>query len=113
MAFLPSLLVTAIAWPFVGQYSLVAIPIVELFAFWVIESRTRNGLQLRQYQRFIDKRRSASGTFLICNHQIQPLGHVFGHVVSSSMPGLTSPKPSFVLAPNSRRGARSRKVSVR
>jgi hypothetical protein len=103
LALAPSLVIAAILWPFFNQYALVAIPIIELFAFWVIESRTRSGLQLRQYQRFVDKRRSASGTFLVCNRPITPLSHIFGHVLASSVPGLATPQPSFVLTPDSRR----------
>ena len=109
LALAPALVVTAILWPFFNQYALVAIPIIELFAFWVIESRTRSGLQLRQYQRFVDKRRSASGTFLVCNRPITPLSHVFGHVMASSAPGRATQQPSFVLsptAPKNRRAAR-------
>ncbi len=105
LALAPALVVTAILWPFFNQYALVAIPIIELFAFWVIESRTRSGLQLRQYQRFVDKRRSASGTFLVCNRPITPLSHVFGHVMASSVPGRVTPRPSFVLPTTSRKTA--------
>jgi len=110
LALAPALVVTAILWAFVGQYALVAVPGVELFAFWVIESRTRSGLQLRQYQRFVDKRRSASGTFLVCNRPITPLSHVFGHVMASSVPGLPTPRPSFVIEPTSSR--KNRKAAI-
>jgi hypothetical protein len=110
LALAPSLVVTAILWTVFGEYALVAIPIIELFAFWVIESRTRSGLQLRQYQRFVDKRRSASGTFLICNRPITPLSHIFGHVLASSVPGLPTPQPSFITE-SARRG-KNRKAAA-
>lgn len=103
LALAPALLATAALWSFFGQYALVAVPLIELFAFWVIESRTRSGLQLRQYQRFVDERRSVSGTFLVCNRPITPLRHVFGYVMASSVPGRATPQPSFVLAPTSGR----------
>ena len=99
VALAPALVLTAILWMFFGQYALLAVPLVELFAFWIIESRTRSGLQLRQYQRFVDKRRSVTGTFLVCNRPVTPLSHVFGHVMASSVPGVPTPKPSFVLEP--------------
>ena len=101
LALEPALVVTAVLWPFFGQYALVAVPLIELFAFWVIESRTRSGLQLRQYQRFVDKRRSVSGTFFVCNRPITPLSHTFGYVMASSVPGRATPQPSFVLEPTS------------
>jgi hypothetical protein len=106
LAFLPGLMLTAIAWPFVGQYALITLPIVEFFAFWVIESRTRSGLKLRQYQRFLDMRRSVSGTFLCCNRPITPLRHLFGYVLASSVPGLSEPTPSFLReTPTKKRGS--------
>lgn len=107
LAFLPAIPVTAIAWMIVGQYALVCIPTIELLAFWLIESRTRSGMQLRRYQRFLDMRRSVSGTFMVCNRPIKPLQHVFGYVVASSEPGVPAEKPSFVRAPTKRsRGRR-------
>ncbi len=102
LSLLPAIPVTAIAWTFLGSYSLLCIPIIEVLAFWLIESRTRGGLQLRRYQRLLDIRRSVSGTFLLCDRPIEPLQHVFGYVVSSCVPGLPPEKPSFVNEPSKR-----------
>lgn len=96
LAFIPAIPVTAIAWAVVGQYALVCVPIIEILAFWLIESRTRSGMRLRRYQRFLDIRRSVSGTFMICNRPIHPLQHVFGYVISSAERGLPAEQPSFV-----------------
>jgi hypothetical protein len=87
LAFVPSLIITAIFWIFVGEYALVMIPLVEIGVFWLIEGRTRSGLKLRNYQTFYDKKRSSVGTFFVCGHPVD-----FRHgravtLVSSSLPG--------------------------
>lgn len=87
LALIPALPITIILWTFTGSYALVSIFVVEGAAFWLIESRTRNGLQLRRYQRFVDIRRSVSGTFTMCSRPIDPLEHLFGYTVSSGEPG--------------------------
>ena len=47
LAFVPAVLVTAIAWALVGELGLLAVPLVEGLAFWLIETRTRSGLKLK------------------------------------------------------------------
>lgn len=90
---LPALAVTAIFWAFIGELAVVFIPIVELAAFWLIETRTRSGLQLRQYQAFMDKRRSIAGRFVCCGTIIDPLHGVWEDLVSSSIRAKSVPGP--------------------
>lgn len=88
VAVVPGALLAVILWPLLGTNALFAVPVVIGAAFWLVESRTRSGLQLRQYQRFMDMRRDVSGQFLLCGEIISPRGHQFGRVVASSMPGV-------------------------
>lgn len=105
---LPGILIAAIAWPLIGTYALFLVPLVVGGAFWLVESRARSGLQLRQYQRFMDMRRDVSGHFLLCGEFINPGGHVFGHVVASSMPG--RPLDAASLFPDSGTDSRNRRM---
>jgi len=84
-ALLPALLITAIMWVFLGMLAVIAIPIVEVAVFWLVESRTRSGLQLRQYQAFLDRRRSVAGKFVCCGTPFDPLHGTWGRVVGSTM----------------------------
>jgi hypothetical protein len=85
-ALIPGIVATVVLWTFLGTYALMSILVIQALAFWFIESRSRSGLQLRRYQRFVDVRRSVSGTFLLCSRPIEPLRHQFGYVVASSVP---------------------------
>jgi len=94
IAIVPGIIVTAIMWIFMGTLAIIWIPVVELAAFWLIETRTRSGLRLRQYQAFLDKRRSIAGTFVCCGVAIDPLHGQWAQVVSSTIS--TAPfRPSF------------------
>lgn len=86
-AALPAVLLTAIFWSLLGTYALFIFAMVEGLAFWLVETRSRSGLQLRQYQRFMDMRRTTSGQFILCGVPIEPERHQFGHVLGSSIPG--------------------------
>lgn len=92
---LPAIIVTAIAWTVVGNYALFALPIVEGLAFWLIESRSRTGLERRTYETLLDKKRSDAGQFYMCGRVIDPdlneLGTIVASTVRSSVPGTTEP----------------------
>ena len=88
---------TAIFWPFLGVYALFVLIAVEGAAFWMIETRTRTGLELRRYQRFVDMRKSISGSFIMCGEVIDPHQNVFGYVVDSSTRGRPETRPNFVI----------------
>jgi len=85
VSFIPAVVVTLIFWPLFGSLAVIAIPVVELAAFWIIETRTRSGLRLRRYQAFIDARRSLAGKFVCCGEVIDPLHGLWGTVVSSTI----------------------------
>jgi len=82
----PALIATMIVWAFAGQLALVMIPIVEGGAFWLVESRQRNGLHLRQYQAMIDRRKATTGRFYCCGEQIDPSRNEFGMIMANTVP---------------------------
>ena len=86
IGFLPGLFASLIAYQLIGTYGFSMLFIIEGAVFWLIESRTRSGLHLRQYQSLLDRRRSNVGKFTCCGVQVDPLGGKWGTLVSSSMP---------------------------
>jgi hypothetical protein len=88
LAFLPAVVVTLIAWVIVGEVGLLAIPLVEGLAFWLIEARTRSGLKLRTYQALADKRKAKRevGKFFVAGRELDPLGEEWVAVRSGSVP---------------------------
>lgn len=65
-----ALLVTLFTWPIFGQISLLAIPIVECGAIFMLHRRSSKGLRLRTYQALWDKKKAALNTFLLCGRKI-------------------------------------------
>lgn len=82
---LPALLVTMIAWIALGEYALVAIPLVEGGIFWLIESRTRDGLHLRKYQALLDQRKAQTDVFVMCGETFDPAGSQLRTVRSNTV----------------------------
>lgn len=93
LAAIPGLIATVIAWTIVGQLGILMLPVVELLAFWLIEGRSRNGLQLRRYQTFYDRQRSMTGAYICCGVTVDPLGGTWATVTASSTPVLRPPDP--------------------
>jgi hypothetical protein len=81
----PALIATAIVWAFIGQYAAVVLPVVEGAVFWLVESRTKGGLQQKQYTALLDKRRSDSGRFYMCGQVVDPDLNELGTVVKASV----------------------------
>jgi len=88
LAAIPALIATVIAWAIVGELGILMLPIIELAAFWLIETRSRSGLRLRRYQTFYDQHRSIAGTFVCCGAPIDPLHGTWATVAASSTPAL-------------------------
>lgn len=47
---IPALLLTVTLWGFVGHYAVLAIPATLVATYWLIEGRSRKGLQQRTYE---------------------------------------------------------------
>lgn len=59
-------------WQLIGQYALVAYFGVLIALFWLVESRTSSGMNLRRYRAIWDRHTSDTGQFLLCGMPIHP-----------------------------------------
>lgn len=87
----PGLLLTVILWGFIGEFAVLALPVAEGAAFWLIETRSRTGLQRRTYETLMDKKRSDAGQFYMCGRVIDPNLNELGTIMASTVaaPGFT------------------------
>lgn len=86
IGFAPSVLFAALAWLAVGEYAIGVFFAVEAATYWLIESRSRNGLHLRRYQTIVDRQRARLGVFTMCGRPIDMGEPSVRMLVSSSVP---------------------------
>lgn len=86
IALVPAFLLMLILIPFVGTWSILAVPTVLGLAFLLIERRSNEGLRLRTYQTMRDKYRSNLNEFRLCGEPIDPSGADFGLVRQMALP---------------------------
>lgn len=100
---IPALLVTLVLWTVFDQKALVAFPVVEMAVFWLIERRARDGLQRRNFETLVDKKRSDAGRFYMCGRVIDPDMNELGTMVASSVPvsspSITNTGPAVAVSP--------------
>lgn len=65
-----AVIVAAVFYPFLQAGAILAIPVVEGAALYMIHRRTRSGLKLRTYQALWDRKKAAVNTFFICGQPI-------------------------------------------
>ena len=82
----PALFTAVILWSFIGQYAILALPAVEGATYFLIETRSRTGMQRRTYETLLDRKRSDAGQFTMCGRVINPDLHELGTVVKASVP---------------------------
>lgn len=85
-AMAPAGILAALFAPMIGVFSFLWIPIVEAAAFFLIERRSKDGLQLRTYQAMFDKKRSNVNTFYLCGQPVDVSGEQFGTIRQISVP---------------------------
>lgn len=96
---LPALLVTVVLWGVIGSYAALALPAVEALTFWLLEVRSRTGMQRRTYEALLDRKRSDAGQFTLCGLVIDPDLHELGTVMASTVPvqpSTSNPAPALV-----------------
>lgn len=77
---------TFFAWLLVGPAALTVTGLIVAAVFYLVEHRTRSGLQLRTYQAMADRRSERIGQFICCGRRVYPNRTGIGTVRSSSMP---------------------------
>lgn len=90
IALVPGFLLMLIVMPFLGTWSILAVPLVEGLAFLLIEKRSNEGLKLRTYQTLRDKKRSSLNEFRICGEPIQVSKQEFGYIRQMTVPTETA-----------------------
>lgn len=90
IALVPGFLLMLIVMPFLGTWSILAVPLVEGLAFLLIEKRSNEGLKLRTYQTLRDKKRSNLNEFRICGEPIQVSKQEFGYIRQMTVPTETA-----------------------
>lgn len=75
-ALLPSAFVAIIVGLALSSFlgGLLTIPVVEGFAFFLFERRTRDGLRLRTYQALMDERKQKTAVLTLCGVEVDPFG---------------------------------------
>lgn len=86
IAMVPAGLLTAIFSPMLGSFAFLWIPVIQAAAFFLIERRTKDGLQLRTYQALRDKKRSSVNTFYLCGQPVDVTGETFGTIRQITVP---------------------------
>lgn len=86
VAAIPGIILTAIFWIILDSYALLFLIAVEVFAFYLIERRVRDGMELRTWQAIRDKRRAAVGRFYVCGSPVSMLEKEILTFKSSTLP---------------------------
>lgn len=86
LALVPGAALTGILFPMLQMWSILAIPICIIAAFWLFEGRSSQGMKLRNWQTLVDKRKNRSGQFYICGHPIDVMYSDITFVRSLTVP---------------------------
>lgn len=69
-ALIPGGFLTLMFFFLIREWAFLWIPIVEIAAFYLIERRTGDGLNVRTYQAIVDKKKSNINTFYLCGQPV-------------------------------------------
>ncbi|MCC3299474.1 hypothetical protein [Arthrobacter caoxuetaonis] len=85
-AMVPGGILTAVFYPMLDAWSFLWIAVTEALAFYLIERRSKEGLRLRTYQTFFDKKKSNINEFYLCGQRIDVGGEEFGTIRQITAP---------------------------
>ena len=88
VALIPAILVSAIAWIFLGLYGVLVGAVAGGVVFWLLTARTTDSRNIPQYKALIDSRQAKAevGRFFVGANKIDPLLSVDGVLVPGSTP---------------------------
>ncbi|MEH0110610.1 hypothetical protein V6N00_12940 [Tersicoccus sp. MR15.9] len=88
IGFVPALVMFLATMAFLNVWALLWFPLTIAAAFYLLERRTSEGLQLRTYQSLFDRKRSSVNEFYLCGQPIDVAGAGFGSIrtVTGSLP---------------------------
>ena len=85
-ALIPGGFLTAIFFIILREWAFLWIPVVEIAAFYLIERRTSDGLNVRTYQAIVDKKNSKINTFYLCGQPVDVHDDAHGIIRQITMP---------------------------
>lgn len=86
IALIPSVIFVAFFWLIMGQFAILWIFVIEGAAFFLIERRKREGLQLRTWQAIRDKSKANVGRLYLCGEPFQAIEESITHFESNTVP---------------------------
>ena len=82
---LPALVVALVAWAIVGPWAVLGFALVEGATWWLLESSSATGLQVKHWRALADQRQARTGVLLVCGEPVVPRSGRKTVVVSSSV----------------------------
>lgn len=80
------LILTLVLWPIISEPAILVMPATVAGGFWLIEHRTRSGLQLPMYRWLLDRKGSSVGQFFMCGRRIEPGRQIGATIMASTVP---------------------------
>lgn len=80
------LLLSLILWPIINTPAILACPLAVGAGFWLVEHRSRTGLQLPMYRWLLDRKSSSVGQFFMCGRRIDPARQFGATIMASTVP---------------------------
>ena len=86
IALLPTLLLTISLYPLLGQYVIFVVPLIPSAALFLFYFRSSQGLKLRPYQQFSNRRKAQLDTLLFCGSSMDMLAPEIMRLVPAHVP---------------------------
>lgn len=85
-ALVPGSIITMILWRWLESAALLAIPITIAAAYWLIEGRSRQGMQLRNWQTLQRRFSNSNGRFIVAGMPFDPLANNLAVIRTRALP---------------------------
>lgn len=82
----PSFLLTALLWPWIGSFAILSGPILIGATIWLVEGRARRGQRLRNWASLKNRLTSSTGSFFVSGTPFDPLHAPMSLLQSASLP---------------------------
>lgn len=86
LSLVPGGILSAAFYPMLNVWALLWLPIIVGGAFYLIERRSQDGLQLRTYESLLDKKNSSINQFFLCGQPIEVGVAEFGKIRQITVP---------------------------
>lgn len=83
---IPSFLLTALLWQWIGSFAILTGPILIGLAIWLVEGRARSGQRLRNWKSLKNRLTSSTGSFFVAGTPFDPLHAPMSRLEAASLP---------------------------